>query len=277
MQRLYGSDDLFPDDPRNSYRPFQSVNFITAHDGFCLYDLVSYNHKHNEANGHGNNDGTDDNRSWNCGWEGDDGAPAEVLRFAAVRCGTSFAFSCFRTARRCFRRAMSSSPPIEATTTLITRTTKSTIWTGTYCGPTTISSASSSSMIAFRKAHPSIARSQFWREDVRWFGRTGKDVDLSPEGQTLAYCLYGARLRDDDIYVMVNAGAKDVRVPGAEGKAAEWMRVVDTSLPSPLDIADPGERRLLESSDYPVRGRSVVVLCRAEKTGGVAAASGVLL
>ena len=79
MQRLYGSDDLFPDDLENSYRPFQSVNFITAHDGFCLYDLVSYNHKHNEANGHGNTDGSDDNRSWNCGWEGDDGAPDEVL------------------------------------------------------------------------------------------------------------------------------------------------------------------------------------------------------
>ncbi len=57
MQRLYGSDDLFPDDPENSYRPFQSVNFITAHDGFCLYDLVSYDRKHNEANGHHNTDG----------------------------------------------------------------------------------------------------------------------------------------------------------------------------------------------------------------------------
>ena len=79
MQRLYGSDDLFPDDTENSYRPFQSVNFITAHDGFTLYDLVSYNQKHNEANGHNNTDGTDDNRSWNCGWEGDEGAPAAVL------------------------------------------------------------------------------------------------------------------------------------------------------------------------------------------------------
>ena len=56
--RLYGSDDLFPDDLDDAYRPYQSVNFVTAHDGFCLYDLVSYNHKHNEANGHGNTDGT---------------------------------------------------------------------------------------------------------------------------------------------------------------------------------------------------------------------------
>jgi glycogen operon protein len=79
MQRLYGSDDLFPDGPLDVYRPFQSVNFITAHDGFCLYDLVAYDRKHNEANGHGNNDGTSDNRSWNCGWEGDQCVPGEVL------------------------------------------------------------------------------------------------------------------------------------------------------------------------------------------------------
>ena len=52
---------------------------MTAHDGFTLYDLVSYQTKHNLANGNGNTDGTDDNRSWNCGWEGDDGVPVEVL------------------------------------------------------------------------------------------------------------------------------------------------------------------------------------------------------
>ena len=62
MQRLYGSDDLFPDGPGDVCRPYQSVNFITAHDGFCLYDLVAYNQKHNEANGHDNADGTTDNR-----------------------------------------------------------------------------------------------------------------------------------------------------------------------------------------------------------------------
>jgi hypothetical protein len=53
--------------------------FTSAHDGFCLYDLVAYNQKHNAANGHNNTDGTDDNVSWNCGWEGDVNAPAEVL------------------------------------------------------------------------------------------------------------------------------------------------------------------------------------------------------
>ena len=56
MQRLYGSDDLFPDHLHGTCRPHQSVNFVTAHDGFCLYDLVAYDRKHNEANGHGNTD-----------------------------------------------------------------------------------------------------------------------------------------------------------------------------------------------------------------------------
>jgi isoamylase len=65
--RFGGSADLYQSDGR---RPFASVNFITAHDGFTLRDLVSYNEKHNEANGEENKDGTDDNRSWNCGVEG---------------------------------------------------------------------------------------------------------------------------------------------------------------------------------------------------------------
>jgi isoamylase len=65
--RITGSSDLYQDDGR---RPYASINFVTAHDGFTLHDLVSYNHKHNEANGEDNRDGADDNRSWNCGAEG---------------------------------------------------------------------------------------------------------------------------------------------------------------------------------------------------------------
>src|SRR5690606_39141478 len=65
--RLTGSSDLYEDDGR---RPHASINFVTAHDGFTLADLVSYEQKRNEANGEDNRDGTDDNRSWNCGVEG---------------------------------------------------------------------------------------------------------------------------------------------------------------------------------------------------------------
>jgi isoamylase len=71
-ERLSGSADLYEEDGRE---PFASINFITAHDGFTLRDLVSYNDKHNEANGEDNRDGTDDNRSWNCGAEGETDDP----------------------------------------------------------------------------------------------------------------------------------------------------------------------------------------------------------
>jgi isoamylase len=70
--RLAGSSDLYGDDGR---RPSASINFVTAHDGFTLRDLVSYNRKHNEANGEDNRDGTNDNESWNCGFEGPTDAP----------------------------------------------------------------------------------------------------------------------------------------------------------------------------------------------------------
>ena len=78
-QRLTGSSDLYQDDGRH---PFASINFITAHDGFPLADLVSYNNKHNEANKEDNRDGTDDNRSWNCGAEGPTDDP-EILTLRA--------------------------------------------------------------------------------------------------------------------------------------------------------------------------------------------------
>ena len=71
--RITGSSDLYQHDGR---RPYASINFVTAHDGFTMHDLVAYNGKHNEANGEGNRDGADDNRSWNCGAEGDTDDPA---------------------------------------------------------------------------------------------------------------------------------------------------------------------------------------------------------
>jgi len=76
--RLTGSSDLYQDDGR---RPYASINFVTSHDGFTLADLVSYNVKHNEANGEGNRDGVDDNLSWNCGAEG----PSEDAGILALR------------------------------------------------------------------------------------------------------------------------------------------------------------------------------------------------
>jgi glycogen operon protein len=262
MQRLYGSNDLFPDDLENSYRPFQSVNFLTAHDGFCLYDLVSYNHKHNEANGHHNTDGTDDNRSWNCGWEGDHGAPPDVLalRRRQVRNFVCLLMLSNGTPMFCAgdefldTRAGNNNPYNQDNAINYLdwdlRETNRDIF------------RFFQRMIAFRKAHPSIARSHFWREDVSWYGAMGKDVDLSAQGQTLAYCLRGARLEDADLYVMINASPYPQWFHVQEGTSEEWLLVANTGLPSPRDIAEPGHEVPLEGPDYLVGERSVVVMFR---------------
>ena len=84
------------------------MNYINSHDGFTLYDLVSYNQKHNWQNGHNNLDGMDENYSWNCGHEGDKGVPAEVMAFAGNRSRTSAACFCSPTASPCSVLAMSS-------------------------------------------------------------------------------------------------------------------------------------------------------------------------
>ena len=89
-------------------RPWASVNFITAHDGFTLNDLVSYNDKHNEANGEDNRDGSNDNRSWNCGAEGPTDDAGDPARCARARCATCWRRCCCRKARRCCSPATNS-------------------------------------------------------------------------------------------------------------------------------------------------------------------------
>ncbi len=120
--RLTGSPDLYQHSGR---RPYASINFVTAHDGFTLNDLVSYNDKHNEANGEDNNDGDNNNHSWNCGVEGptDDPeinatAPAAAAEFS------DHAVSFARRADALRRRRMGAHAERE-TTTPIARTTRS--------------------------------------------------------------------------------------------------------------------------------------------------------
>ena len=261
MRRLYGSDDLFPDEVGVTYRPHQSVNFVTAHDGFCLYDLVSYNQKHNEANGHGNQDGSDHNLSWNCGVEGDDGAPAEVL---ALRRRQVKNFGCLLL--------LANGTPMMAAGDEFMNTQRGNNNPYNQDNETTwldwgLLEANRDVfrffrlMIAFRKAHPSISRGVYWRDDVRWYG-TGPQPDLGSDSHSLAYCLQGATMDDDDLYVMVNAWSEDLEFEVQEGAAGEWLRVVDTSLPSPRDILEAGSEERLDGREYRVDARSVVVLRR---------------
>ncbi len=117
-------------------------------------------------------------------------------------------------------------------------------------------------MIAFRKAHPSLGRSRFWREDIRWYG-VGTEVDSSHHSHSLAFCLHGASQGDQDIYVMINAYWQDLVFTIQEGVFDEWHRVADTSLESPNDIVEPGEEEPLQNLHYNVKARSVAVLIRS--------------
>jgi glycogen operon protein len=87
-------------------------------------------------------------------------------------------------------------------------------------------------------------------------------VDLSGDSRSLAYFLRGSRLGDNDLYVLINACWEDLIFTIQEGRVEEWRRVVDTSLPSPEDIAEPGKGSPLSSLQHVVRARSIVVLLR---------------
>ena len=259
MRRLYGSDDLFPDRIEEARRPFYSINYVIAHDGFTLYDLVSYNERRNEANGHQNRDGPSDDYSWNCGFEGDDGVPGEVLALRK------------RQAKNLFSLLMlSNGIPMFAAGDEFLHTQ------GGNNNPYNQDNETSwlnwdrlnehadvfrffKLMIAFRKAHPTICRSRFWREDIRWRG-VGPTTDLSYHSQSLAYYLSGKSQDDVDLYVMVNAFTEPLSFPIFDGLQKPWSRVVDTSLDSPNDIASPGCAVPVVGSKYLVQPRSIVVL-----------------
>ena len=152
-QRFTGSSDLYSDDGRT---PFASINFITAHDGFTLRDLVSYNDKHNEANGEDNRDGTDDNRSWNLRRRGRDRRPGRATRCARGSSGTSSRRCCSRRACRCCSAATSSGGRRAATTTRGARTTRSRGSTGR--APTRELLEFARRVIALRREHPVFRR-----------------------------------------------------------------------------------------------------------------------
>ncbi|HWY54858.1 MAG TPA: isoamylase [Terriglobales bacterium] len=262
MRRIYGSDDLFPDDRAEAYHAYQSVNFVTSHDGFALYDLVAYNQKHNWANGNNNQDGMNDNYSWNCGHEGDEGAPSEVL---ALRRKQVKNFCCllmlsngtpmFRAGDEFLNTQFGNNNPYNQD-----NTTGWLDWSQLRTNQDIFRFFKK--MIAFRKSHPSLSRSRFWREDIDWYG-TGERADLSYESRSLAFCLHGASQNDDDIYVMINAYWEPLDFHVQEGTAREWVRIVDTALDSPEDFSDRGEP--LKAASYLVASRSVVVLLRRRK------------
>lgn len=258
MSRLYGSSDMFPDTLPDSYRPSQSVNYVVSHDGFTLYDLVTYSQKRNWANGHNNTDGTND-RSWNCGWEGDENVPPTVMALRKKQIKNALSLLLLANGTPMFRMGDEF---------LQTQ--------GGNNNPYNQDNATSwldwdrleshkdvfrffKSWIAFRKNHPSLSRATFWHGDVHWYGVDGS-CDLSPESRAFAYCLRGASEDDVDLYVMFNADCQSKRFHIQEASTARWHRFVDTARSSPDDIAESGQEPPVVDASYEVQDRSIVVL-----------------
>jgi glycogen operon protein len=262
MRRIYGSDDLFPDSRADAYHAYQSVNYIDSHDGFTLNDLVSYNQKNNWKNGHNNQDGMDENFSWNCEHEGDHGAPAAVR---ALRRKQVKNFCCllllsngipmFRAGDEFLNTQFGNNNPYNQDNELGWLD-----WSQLQANRDIFRFFKR--MIAFRKSHPSLCRSRFWREDISWYG-TGPTVDLSPDSHSLAFCLHGASQADDDIYVMINAYWQELQFQIQEGTPQDWIRIVDTDLPCPDDFSEPGLP--LQQPTYQVAPRALVVLVKRRR------------
>jgi glycogen operon protein len=265
--RFCGSADLYGVARR---RPTASVNLITVHDGFTLRDLVSYNGKHNEANGESNRDGTSDNRSWNCGAEGPTADP-DVLALRA------------RQSRAMLTTLLLSfGIPLLLGGDEMGRTQQGN--NNAYCQDNEISwfdwtaadtglLAFTKRLVAFRRAHPVFRRRRFLvgaeTSELRWFTPAGAeltDADWS-DGSALAVALYldgsddpdraadGALLLDDDFLVLVNAWWEplDFVLPATRPQAS-WRVEIDTYDPaSPAGSATAG-------THVTVGPRSIVVL-----------------
>jgi len=261
MTRIYGSSDLFPDDVMNAYHAYQSVNLVTCHDGFSLYDLVAYNQKHNEANGHNNTDGSDNNLAWNCGWEGDANVPDGVLTLRRRQVKNFCCLLFLSNGTPMFRAGDEFMNTQRGNNNPYNQDNEITWLNWDLLEKNGDIFRFFKRMIAFRKTHPSISRSRFWREDVGWYG-VNETPDLSFNSHTLAYCLHGASQHDVDLYVMINAYWEDLTFVVQQGHAIEWRRVIDTSQPSPLDFCELDDAVPLSSLAYNVKARSVVVLAR---------------
>lgn len=270
--RLTGSADLYGEDGRSAYN---SINFVTCHDGFTLYDLVSYNGKHNEANRESNQDGTNDNNSWNCGSEGETDDP-EVIR---LRRQLAKNYMC------CL--LFSSGTPMILGGDEFLRTQRGN--NNAYCQDNEISwfnwedVARNRDMITFLKKaigftcrYTILQRRKFSLgmdldanniPDLSWFGPGLQTPNwFDPECRLVCMQLDGGEEQSDVdryfLFVIFNADHRPqmVKIPEPPLET-RWYRVVDTSLPSGEDFLEVGSEILLDPPDaYLVNPRSTVVL-----------------
>ncbi|HWG36778.1 MAG TPA: glycogen debranching protein GlgX [Terriglobales bacterium] len=277
--RLTGSSDLYEAGGRRTYA---SVNFVTAHDGFTLRDLVSYNDKHNEANQEDNRDGSDDNRAWNCGIEGETSDPGILTLRARQR--RNLMATLF----------LSQGVPMMLSGDEIGRTQGGN--NNAYCQDNEVSwldweaadaefLAFCQALVGFYRAHPVLRRRQWFQRrairgvaDISWFRPDGSpmsDEDWE-KGYAKALMVFlngaalpardqrGAPIHDDSFLLLFNAHheALEFRLPGAEyGK--EWALLLDTATGAPiLGLSDPRALRVPSAGERLLTARSLLVLGR---------------
>lgn len=272
--RLSGSSDLYM---HNGRRPYASINFVTAHDGFTLHDLVSYNQKHNEANGEENRDGTDNNLSWNCGAEGETHDPQiNELRAKQMR---NFLTTLM----------ISQGVPMLLHGDEVARTQQGN--NNTYCQDNEISWLRwnltkderqmlgwTKRVIALRKKHPILHRRNFFQdspvrgisaEDIVWLGADGEEMseeEWENDGtRTLAIWLsgspdmhdyFGRQITDDTLCILMNSSDQCVsfRLPQASDDT-QWTSVLNSAEPE----AQEGAETVASNGEYTVQPRSIVI------------------
>ena len=284
--RLTGSSDLYGDDGR---QPTASINFITAHDGFTMADLVSYNEKHNEDNGENNNDGETHNRSWNCGAEG----PTEDEGILALR----------RQQQRNFLTTLflSQGVPMLLAGDEMGRTQGGN--NNAYAQDNEISwfhwdkadkdlQEFTRRLIVFVKSHPNFQRRKWFQgrplhgegaTDIAWYTPAGDEMveEHWGEGYAKSVAVFlngssiqtpdekGMRITDNSFILMFNAHHEPVTftIPKT-GERQRWLRVIDTT--QTLPATEGGEQEMAKrwnggaGDTIEVAGRSLVVLCNVD-------------
>ena len=271
--RVTGSADLYSG---NGRKPFHSINFVTSHDGFTLYDLLSYDKKHNEENGEDNRDGTDFNCSYNNGFEGKtENTRIETLRKQKAK-------------NILLTLILSLGTPMLTAGDEVLRTQRGN--NNPYCQDNEISwfdwslTQSNADILTFvkklirlRKQHPAFLRSEFLtgtqsgdrrKQDISWYDAQGNTPDWNQPSSFLAYFLDGsaaetrAECDDNSFYIILNGGSLDVTAticPPPQGK--HWYRLIDTSYPAGEDFTDPEQAPLSENQQkYVVLAATAVVL-----------------
>jgi isoamylase len=276
--RFTGSSDLYASTGR---RPYASINFITAHDGFTLKDLVSYNEKHNEANGEENRDGESHNRSWNCGAEG----PTNDDQINALRARQQRNFLT--------TLLLSQGVPMISGGDEFGRSQKGN--NNSYCQDNELSwfdweSLDESllrftrNLIALRRKHRIFARRRWFQgrplhgtgvKDIAWFTPQGKEMSEEDwkagfatslgvflNGDAIASTdMYGDRVTDDSFYFIFNAHHEPMPFILPDGSfAPNWLVLIDTSEPPRRRERRKGQREVASGGKIEVAPRSLMLL-----------------